>query len=310
MKVNWTTNLTILDVGPWTSVEKPLLAVILSIEMLLGILGNGLILFVKAVCRDQFECVHWMPFVSLTLSDFCCAVLIISGSLLAILNGGQTSPWCEVVSLFKFTFITSSIGSIALICVQQFLDKDSKGKRLSIILAMACLGSWLMGVVFGIVPVVYDWVRYDHSEMLCAVFWETSYSDMLVYILCAFSLAIFPPLLIILTCCLLTFAGYRKNCVSSSDLSSITPLLVCSYLICYTPFTVSELILLGKLDLTPSPNWLRTLASVMAYLDCILNPIIYCTNQGFREALLAVLWNSRKSSFPEPVLTCIKKLEI
>ncbi|XP_017565674.1 C5a anaphylatoxin chemotactic receptor 1 [Pygocentrus nattereri] len=308
--MNWTTNITESEQGPWARIEKPLLLVILSIEMVLGILGNGLVLCVKAVCRDQFQCVHWVPFVSLTLSDFFCAVLIINGSLLAILNGGQRSPWCEVVSLFKFTFITSSIGSVALLCIQPFLEMDSNGKRLSVITATVCLASWLMGVVFGTVPVIYDWVRYDPSEMLCAVFWETSYSDMLVYILCAFSVSIFPQVLIIITCSFLTSAGYKRNSISPADLSSVTPLLVVSYMLCYTPFAVSEMILLARLDLSPSPEWLRTLASIMAYLDCSLNPIIYCTNQGFREALLALLWNKRKSGFPEPVLTCMKKLEI
>lgn len=63
-------------------------------------------------CKDQFQCVYWLPFVSLTLSDLCCAMLIMTGSLLAVLTGGQSSPWCEAVSLFKFTFITSSIGSV------------------------------------------------------------------------------------------------------------------------------------------------------------------------------------------------------
>lgn len=41
-----------------------------------------------------------------------CSLLIISSSLLAMLTGGQRSPWCEVVSLLKFAFISSSIGSI------------------------------------------------------------------------------------------------------------------------------------------------------------------------------------------------------
>lgn len=41
-----------------------------------------------------------------------CSLLIISGSLFAMLTGGQRSPWCEVVSLLKFAFVTSSIGSI------------------------------------------------------------------------------------------------------------------------------------------------------------------------------------------------------
>lgn len=71
-----------------------------------------------------------------------------------------------------------------------------------------------------------------------------------------------------------------------------------------------QLILLGRLDLSPTPDWLRTVSSVMAYLDCGLNPIIYCTNQDFRQAVLALLWTSRRLSIPEPELTRITKLDI
>ncbi|XP_060780987.1 beta-3 adrenergic receptor [Neoarius graeffei] len=307
--VNITTNRTEFVEEPWSRVEKSVIVVILSIEMVLGILGNGLALIVKMVCRDQFQCVYWLPFISLTLSDLWCAILMMTGSLLAVLTGGQRSPWCEVVSLFKDTFITSSIGSIALLCVQRYMGLASTRRCLSVILIIACLASWLFGAVFGMVPVIYDWVRFDSAEMLCSVFWESSYSDMLVYVLCVFSITIFLPLLLIITFSLLTWAGYGKNCARQTDLSSVTPLLVGTYLLCYTPFTVSELIRLGRLDLSPSPKWLRTLSTVMAYLDCGLNPIIYCTNQDFREAVLALLWTSRQSSIPEPVLTSMTKID-
>ncbi|GAA6096438.1 beta-1 adrenergic receptor [Tachysurus ichikawai] len=310
VKVNISTNTTILEEEEtWSHIEKSLIVVILSIEIMLGILGNGLVLIVKMVCRDQYQCVYWLPFVSLTLSDLCCALLIMTSSLLAILTGGQSSPWCEVVSLFKFTFITSSIGSIALLCVQRYMGLLFTRRVLSVILIVACLASWLLGAIFGVVPVIYEWVRFDPAEMLCAVFWESSYSDMLVYILCTFIVTILPPLLLIIACSLLTGAGYGKNCARPTDLSSVTPLLVGTYLLCYTPFILSELIILGRLDLSPSPEWLRTLSSVMAYLDCSVNPIIYCINQDFREAILALLWTSRKSSFPEPVLTSITKID-
>ncbi|XP_009291762.3 visual pigment-like receptor peropsin [Danio rerio] len=290
--------------------EKSLLAPVLTTEMVFGVLGNALVLVVKVVCKEHFECRYWLPLFSLTLSDFLCSVLIICGSLLAVLSAGQVSPWCEVVSLLKFTFITSSIGSLALLCVQRFIDIPSKGTRLSVVMAIACAASWATGTIFGAVPVVYDWIKYDSAEMLCAVFWESSYSDMLVYILCAFSISIFIPLLLIFSCSILTCAGYRKDSRSREDLSSITPLLVIVYLFCYAPFAASELVLLGRLDLSPSPAWLRSLSSVMAYLDCCLNPFIYLTNKDFRRAVLILMWHRRRATFPEPVLTGITRIEL
>ncbi|XP_063739910.1 parapinopsin isoform X2 [Eleginops maclovinus] len=303
-------NGTMMTERPWSEAERWLLVAVLGLEMTMGIVGNCLVLLVKVMCRDQFSCRYWLPFLSLTLSDLGCSLLIISGSLVAILTGGQSSPWCEVVSLLKFAFITSSLGSIAILCVQRLISMASTGSVLFVVMVTACLASWVTGLVFGSVPVVYAWIRFDPAEMLCAVFWENSYSDMLLYILCAFSLCIFLPCILIFFCSLLlTATSCRSTCNSdddAADLSSVSPLLVSFYMLCYTPFFVSELILLGRKDLSPAPDWLRTLSSVMSYLDCGLNPLIYCSHQDFREAGLALLWTNRKPS-SEPVLTSITK---
>ncbi|XP_029706476.1 red-sensitive opsin [Takifugu rubripes] len=278
--------------------------------MLLGVAGNGLILFVKVKCRAQICCLYWLPFLSLTLSDFGCSILIISSSLLAMLTGGQRSPWCEVVSLLKFTFISSSIGSLAVLCVQRSMGPFSTRHPQFVVMATACLAFWVAGLVFGSLPVVNMWIKYDPAEMLCAVFWENSYSDMLIYILSAFSVCIFLPFLFILLCSLLSAFGYYPNYSEhEADLSAVCPLLVAFYMLCYTPFMMSELILLGRTDLSPAPTWLRTLASVMSYLDCGLNPLIYFYHQDFREAFLALLWTNRKDS-SEPVLTSITQREL
>ncbi|KAM8771705.1 uncharacterized protein AB9X84_024781 [Acanthopagrus schlegelii] len=304
-------NGTVFTERPWPEGEKWLLVAVLGLEMIMGVVGNGLVLLVKVMCRGQFCCRYWFPFISLTLSDFGCSLLVISGSLLAMLTGGQRSPWCEIVSLLKFAFITSSIGSIAILCVQRLTGVVSTGNACFVVVVTVCLASWVTGVVFGSVPVVYAWIKYDPAEMLCAVFWESSYSDMLVYILCAFSICIFFPFLLILLCSLLTAFGCHLSSTSDdeADLSVVTPLLVASYLLCYTPFVVSELILLGRMNLSPAPDWLRTLSSVMSYLDCGLNPLIYCSHQDFREAGLALLWSRRKPR-SEPVLTAITKLHL
>ncbi|KAG7283572.1 hypothetical protein CRUP_026499 [Coryphaenoides rupestris] len=196
---------------PWTQVERWVLVTVLGVEMAMGVVGNCLVLLIKVMCSKQYSCRYWVPFLSLTLSDLGSSALIISGSLLAMLTGGQTSPWCEVVSLLKFAFITSSVGSIAILCVQRLLGMPSRGSVFFVVLLVICLASWVSGVVFGIVPVVYAWIKYDPAEMLCAVFWETSYSDMLVYILCAFSVCIFLPVLLILLCSQLTAAGFVQR---------------------------------------------------------------------------------------------------
>nr|XP_020477152.1 uncharacterized protein LOC109972549 isoform X3 [Monopterus albus] len=247
--------------------------------MVMGVVGNCLVLLVKVMCRGQFCCHYWLPFISLTLSDLGCSLLIISGSLLAMLTEGQRSPWCEIVSLLKFAFITSSIGSIAILCVQRLIGMASTGSALFVVMATACLASWMTGLVFGSIPVIYGWISHPSSKRG------------------------------ILSGCLPMNSTRTQAKISliddnEADLSAVTPLLVASYMFCYTPFVVAELILLRRLDLSPAPYWLRTLSSVMSYLDCCLNPLIYWSHQNFRVAGLALLWTNRKPP-SEPVLTAV-----
>lgn len=175
-----------------------------------------------------------------------------------------------------------------------------------------------------------------------------------------------PMLSNMLTCVMSLFSLCLSDDEEEEDLSSVTPLLVAFYILCYTPFTVSEvththnifihetantctnavcmytngkpscicrdlhtryinyctvmecplvclfthqLILLGRVDLSPAPDWLRTLSSVMSYLDCGLNPLIYCSHLDFREAGLALLWTNKKVP-SEPILTGITKMDL
>ncbi|XP_029114882.1 C5a anaphylatoxin chemotactic receptor 1 [Scleropages formosus] len=288
--------------------RRSMLAVVLGAEMLLGVLGNALVLLTKFKARGQFKCQCWLPLASLSVSDLGSSLFVISSSLLAVLTSGQQSPWCELVSLLKFAFITSSLGSLGVLCIQRALGQASTSRSIAAVTATACLTSWLTGVVFGSVPVAYKWIRYDPAEMLCAVFWESSYSDMLAYVVCAFAICIFPPLLVLLGFPLAS-AGCARNDPRRWDLSSVTPLLVTCYLLCYTPFALSELALLGRRDLSPVPAWLRTLSSLTAYLDCGLNPLIYCTNREFRGAVFGLLWTGAGAS-PEPVLTALARRDV
>lgn len=53
-----------------------------------------------------------------------------------------------------------SLALAAILCLQQLIGVASTGSPVFRVLASGCLASWLSGVVFGIVPVVYAWIRY------------------------------------------------------------------------------------------------------------------------------------------------------
>lgn len=45
----------------------------------------------------------------------------------------------------------------------------------------------------------------------------------------------------------------------------------------------------------------------MSYLDCAVNPLIYCSHKDFREAGMALLWTKAQS---EPVLTAVTPRDV
>lgn len=53
-----------------------------------------------------------------------------------------------------------SLALAAILCLQRLIGVASTGSPIFLVLATGCLASWLSGVVFGIVPVVYAWIRY------------------------------------------------------------------------------------------------------------------------------------------------------
>lgn len=63
----------------------------------------------------------------------------------------------DVVSLLSFT---------AILCVQRLIGVVSTGSPRFVVMVTACLASWVTGVVFGSVPVVYAWIKYLVYSML------------------------------------------------------------------------------------------------------------------------------------------------
>lgn len=66
LTVNTTNNTAVLlESRPWSRAEKSLLVAVLSVEMVLGVLGNSMVLIVKIVVRARID-------MSCNFLSFCC----------------------------------------------------------------------------------------------------------------------------------------------------------------------------------------------------------------------------------------------
>jgi len=59
--VNTSNNITESEENYWSRIEKSVLAPILTTEMVLGVLGNGLVLIVKIVVRIMYHFMFFTP---------------------------------------------------------------------------------------------------------------------------------------------------------------------------------------------------------------------------------------------------------
>lgn len=98
-------------------------------------------------------------------------------------------PLMLSVSMFLFSFP-------AILCVQRLIGKASTESALFVVIVTACLASWVTGMVFGSIPVVYAWIRYVVNIML-AVRGSCFYSVHLLHV-------VFTPGMTLQRCCVLS----------------------------------------------------------------------------------------------------------
>nr|XP_005999320.1 PREDICTED: pinopsin-like [Latimeria chalumnae] len=165
-------------------------------------------------------------------------------------------------------------------------------------MVLACCATWLSGLVFGAIPVFFHWVSYDTAEMICAIQWDQDFQRVVVCTLTAFVCCFLVPIAIILTSYSLMLRTFQESSRkfnkasrsgnASTKLAEMIIALVVVYLVCYTPFALTKVLKVARRSMNAVPAWLSTVASIMAFLNCGLNPLIYSTNKEFQEAVLAL----------------------
>ncbi|XP_005999320.2 pinopsin [Latimeria chalumnae] len=134
--------------------------------------------------------------------------------------------------------------------------------------------------------------------MICAIQWDQDFQRVVVCTLTAFVCCFLVPIAIILTSYSLMLRTFQESSRkfnkasrsgnASTKLAEMIIALVVVYLVCYTPFALTKVLKVARRSMNAVPAWLSTVASIMAFLNCGLNPLIYSTNKEFQEAVLAL----------------------
>ena len=183
--------------------------------------------------------------------------------------------------------------------------------------------AWIQGIAFGLTPVINNWARYDYWEMVCAIQWHLHGQPVLLYVIVAFIVCFFFPgaMLAISYCLILNIAqkikpqpypamaaftirsvpdkqqtGYntgcqRPSCKSSSKTLCSLLVIMLTYIVCMTPFSLTKLYKVAYPEPYVLPGYANMLATTFQYIASAVNPLIYgLLRKDFHQAFLHILW--------------------
>ena len=292
--------------------------VFMFIIFVLSITGNIAVLLAIYKTPSLQENQSSLCLVNLSLVDILSAILVMPYSAVALLADDWLlgAYWCSAQCALNYCCIIVSMLTLSFMSVDRNIG-ITHPLRYPLIMtktltkAMATY-SWIQGLAFAAVPLIYQWVVYDYWEVVCAIDWD-SYRDHggLIYVIVAFVVCFLVPAIIMTIC----YAGiyreitqhYQRRLTRQHNRLSREQLLeerkviisfavvIIMFFICNTPFCVSKVVKIF-FSTDALPCWVNFVATYMQYIASATNPFIYgIFRQDFRKAFSKIFCKSRKN---------------
>ncbi|XP_031215884.1 formyl peptide receptor-related sequence 7 [Mastomys coucha] len=302
------------------------LVVVLSITFLLGVLGNGLVIYVAG-----FRMAHTVTticYLNLALADFTYMASIPFQIISIVMNG----EWLFGLFLCKFVHMIININIFLSIFLITFIAMDrcicvlhpvwAQNHRTVNVARKVIVGAWLV-VLLLIFPhfIFLNTVRDERGKVHCICnfeSWTTTPEEKakvstivsLISVTINFIICFSIPLIFIVICYGLMAAKIgRRGFVNSSRPLRVLTAIAFSFFVCWFPFQL--IFLLGNIGNKETLNnidmWVNP-ASTLASFNSCLNPILYVfLGQQFRERLIYSLSASLERALrEEPALNSDK----
>ncbi|XP_021005667.1 formyl peptide receptor-related sequence 6 [Mus caroli] len=281
------------------------LVVVLSITFLLGVLGNGLVIYVAG-----FRMAHTVTticYLNLALSDFSYMASLPFQIISIVMNGEWLFGWflCKFVhmiiniNLFLSIFLITFIAMDRCICVLH--PVWAQNHRTVNVATKVIFGAWILVLLF-IFPhcIFVTTVKDESGKVHCICNFESwaatpeeqekvSMTVSLISVIISFVIGFSIPMIFIVICYGLMAAKIgRRGFVNSSRPLRVLTAVAISFFVCWFPFQL--IFLLGNIGNKEAQNnidtWVNP-ASTLASFNSCLNPILYVfLGQQFRERLI------------------------
>ncbi|XP_033103259.1 kappa-type opioid receptor-like [Anneissia japonica] len=286
----------------WSRAERIFQVVCLTMIMVTGIVGNGLVILSVIISR-RLRTVTNVYVVNLAVTDLI-TTLNIPWQIVALLSNTNGSwplgDWlCIWAAGTSVVCISCSIYTMAMIAISRLISIASElnhrnactFRRSWVIVALIFI--WSMSVFYASIPALFDVGKLGYDTRYSSCTWDTSHPKSSNYSIILAVLLYPVPFLVIIVCCTLVFHHIRKHTnIMKSELTyaidmdklthdrlnktqiQVTKNLFCVvvvYVICLTPYTVNLLVSgVGSIKAIPY-------TTLLLILNSCLNPLIYAT---------------------------------
>ncbi|XP_071750822.1 teleost multiple tissue opsin 3b [Centroberyx gerrardi] len=293
-------------------------AVILGVILVLGFLGNFLVLLVFSRFPGLRTPINLL-LINISASDMLVCIFGTPFSFAASVHGRWLtgSQGCRWYGFSNALFGIVSLVSLSLLSYERYStvlrsslpDSSDYSKAW-----LAIAGSWLYSLAWTLPPLL-GWSSYgpEGPGTTCSVQWQQRSARARSYVGCLFVFCLLLPLLLMLFCygrILLAVRGVTRQVTrinqSSAERREARVLLmvvsmVTGYLLCWLPYgVVAMLASFGRPGLVPPAATL--IPSLLAKSSTVLNPIIYVLlNNQFSRCFLFMIRCSSEAP-PTPIL--------
>uniref|UniRef100_A0A8D0BFJ5 G-protein coupled receptors family 1 profile domain-containing protein n=1 Tax=Salvator merianae TaxID=96440 RepID=A0A8D0BFJ5_SALMN len=275
--------------------------VIYSLAFFLGVIGNGLVIFITGFRMKKTVNTVW--FLNLAIADFAFTFFLPLSIAYAAL--GFHWPFglvmCKFNSTLAFFNLYASVYLLMVISIDRCISVKypvwAQNHRTPKLASLVALGVWILALVLCSPNLHFRQTISFNNEIRCYNNYGHSEEEAKLnhhgMIISRFILAFVIPFSIIVACYGMIVVKLRRNRLtqSSKPFKVITAVIV-AFFVCWFPHHVFSFIELKAREQPELHLVLKIgvpLASSLAFINSCLNPILYKFQHIFKTTLLAVL---------------------
>ncbi|XP_029433391.1 chemokine-like receptor 1 [Rhinatrema bivittatum] len=308
--MNWTNGTSSEDeIAILRETMKIITAVAFSLIFLLGVTGNGTVIWITG-CKLR-RTINTVWFFNLALADFISTFLIFITILyLALdLNWPFGPVFCKLVNCTFGLSIYTSILLLSAIsidrCVLGLFPVWCQNYRTTKMITMVCLIIWVLSIALVPGSYIFSEMSTEQNRSSCRnldIFedWERKEAD--VFTVCIFLYQFFIPLIIILiSYAILIFTIRKKRLNKSSKPLLVITGVVFSFFLCWLPYHAFALARISVHRLPRTVLYVAIpISKCLAMLNSCINPILYVfVGHEFKDVVKRSLTQVFRAAFEE-----------